>query len=142
MKQLQLDKITPGKINIPDFLDIGTGGTTTTNYPLLYLEGFDPKSLQQMWKQMNIMVVEYSSPTDQDGNFRVGELFKVEQSTGIVTISASQFDPKGLDELRLGAFVLGGTNAVIKEFSKDGTDANSNAIVPTQKAIATYHKVE
>ena len=38
---------------------------------------------------MNIMVVEYSQSTDQDGNFRVGELFKVEQSTGIVTISAS-----------------------------------------------------
>ena len=95
---------------------------------------------EQMWEanEYNGGRVFYSS-TDQDGNFRVGELFKVEQSTGIVTISALQFDLKGLDELRLGAFVLGGTNAVIKEFSKDGTfTANSNAIVPTQKAIATY----
>ena len=129
------------RLTFHDFLDIGTGGTTTTNYPLLYLEGFDSiNPPEQMWEanEYNGGRVFYSS-TDQDGNFRVGELFKVEQSTGIVTISASQFDLKGLDELRLGAFVLGGTNAVIKEFSKDGTfTANSNAIVPTQKAIATY----
>ena len=32
--------------------------------------------------------VFYTS-TDQDGNFRVGELFEVEQSTGIVTLNAS-----------------------------------------------------
>ena len=43
-----------------------------------------------MWEanEYNGGRVFYSS-TDQDGNFRVGELFKVEQSTGIVTISAS-----------------------------------------------------
>ena len=54
-------------------------------------------------------------------------------------INASQFDLAGLDELRLGAFILGGTNAVIKEFSKEQTFvANSNSIVPTQKAVAAY----
>ena len=41
--------------------------------------------------------------------------------------------------MRLGAFVLGGTNAVIREFSKEQSFvANSNAIVPTQRAIAAY----
>ena len=35
--------------------------------------------------------------------------------------------------------MLGGTNAVIREFSKEQTFvANSNAIVPTQRAIAAY----
>lgn len=129
------------RLTFHDFLDIGTGNFTTTNYPLLYTEGYSSiNPPEQMWEtqEYNGGRVFYSS-TDQDGNFRVGELFKVEQSTGIVTINASQFDLQGLDELRLGAFVLGGTNAVIREFSKDGTfTANSNAIVPTQKAIATY----
>ena len=56
-----------------------------------------------------------------------------------ITINASQFDLSGLDELRLGAFILGGTNAVIREFSKEQTFvANSNSIVPTQKAVAAY----
>ena len=124
-----------------DFLDIGTGNTITTNYPQLYTEGYgsvnDPQQPQET-QEFNGGRVFYAS-TDQDGNFRVGELFKVEQSTGIVTINASQFDLAGLDELRLGAFILGGTNAVIKEFSKEQTFvANSNQIVPTQKAVAAY----
>jgi len=129
------------RLTFHDFLDIGTGGFDDTNYPLLYTDGYSSiNPPEQMWEtqEYNGGRVFYSS-TDQDGNFRVGELFKVEQSTGIVTINASQFDLQGLDELRLGAFILGGTNAVIREFSKDGTfTANSNAIVPTQKAIATY----
>ena len=82
--------------------------------------------------------VFYTS-TDQDGNFRVGELFEVEQSTGIVTLNASYFQLEGLTELRLGGVTLGGTNALIQEFSKDGTfAANSNNIVPTQRAVAAY----
>ena len=37
--------------------------------------------------------------------------------------------------------MLGGTGAVIREFSTDGTfTANSNNIVPTQKAIGIYVK--
>ena len=124
-----------------DFLDIGTGSTLTTNYPQLYTQGYGSVNPpEQPWEtqEYNGGRVFYAS-TDQDGNFRVGELFKVEQSTGIVTINASQFDLAGLDELRLGAFILGGTNAVIKEFSKEQTFvANSNSIVPTQKAVAAY----
>jgi hypothetical protein len=39
----------------------------------------------------------------------------------------------------LGGITLGGTNAVIREFSTDATFfANSDQIVPTQKAIKTY----
>ena len=82
--------------------------------------------------------VFYTS-TDQDGNFRVGELFEVEQATGTISINASFFDLNGLEELRLGGVVLGGTGAVIREFSTDPTfAANSNNIVPTQKAIGKY----
>ena len=124
-----------------DFLDVGTGTTTTTNYPTLYTEGYSSVYPPEQPNE----TIEYAggrvfyTSTDQDGNFRVGELFKVEQSTGVVTINASQFDLKGLTELRLGAIIVGGTQAVIREFSKENTFvANSNNIVPTQRAIASY----
>ena len=124
-----------------DFLDIGTGNEVTTDYPKLYVEGYSsvyPPEQQNETIEYAGGRVFYTS-TDQDGNFRVGELFKVEQSTGIVTINASQFDLTGLKELRLGALIVGGTQAVIREFSKESTFvANSNNIVPTQRAIATY----
>ena len=82
--------------------------------------------------------VFYTS-TDQSGNFRTGELFAVEQSTGIVTISSDFFDLNGLSELRLGGIRVGGTGAVIREFSTDPLfTADSNNIVPTQRAIAAY----
>ncbi|MAV94529.1 MAG: hypothetical protein CMA31_02440 [Euryarchaeota archaeon] len=124
-----------------DFLDVGTGNIVTTDYPKLYIEGYGsvyPPEQQNETIEYAGGRVFYTS-TDQDGNFRVGELFKVEQSTGIVTINASQFDLSGLQELRLGALIVGGTQAVIREFSKESTFvANSNNIVPTQKAIASY----
>lgn len=82
--------------------------------------------------------VFYTS-TDQSGNFRTGELFAVEQATGVVTISSDFFDLNGLSELRLGGIRVGGTGAVIREFSTDPLfTADSNNIVPTQRAIAAY----
>ena len=82
--------------------------------------------------------VFYTS-TDQNGNFRVGEQFKVEQDTGIITINASFFTLTGLSQLTLGGIQVGGTAVVINEFSKEPTFiANANNIVPTQKAIGKY----
>jgi hypothetical protein len=44
-----------------------------------------------------------------------------------------------LQELSLGELSLGGTGATVTEFSTDGTfTADSDAVVPTQKAIRTY----
>ena len=81
----------------------------------------------------------YYVSTDQDGNFRTGELFSVQQATGIVTISAEFFDLDGLSELALGGVRLGGSGAVVSEFSTDGTfSADSNNVVPTQRAIGTF----
>ena len=63
----------------------------------------------------------------------------VEQATGIATLNADAFSIAGLQELQLGSVALGGTGATINEFSTDGTfTANSDSIVPTQKAIKTY----
>ena len=66
-------------------------------------------------------------------------MFSIEQSTGIATLNADAFNISGLNQLQLGAVALGGTGATITEFSTDGTfTANSDNIVPTQKAIKTY----
>lgn len=118
-----------------DFLEIGTGTQAETNYPNTDLTNIAPEN---QIVQSGGGRVFYTS-TDQDGNFRVGELFEVEQATGVVSINADAFDLSGLTELRLGGVTLGGTGATVNEFSTDPTfSANSNNIVPTQKAVKAY----
>ena len=118
-----------------DFLDIGTGNFANTNYPGTPLVDPDP---QYETNDFGGGRVFYTS-TDQDGNFRVGGLFNVEQATGIATLNVEAFNISGLNELQLGSVALGGAGAVITEFSTDGTfSADSDNVVPTQKAIKTY----
>ncbi len=118
-----------------DFLDIGTGNFANTNYPGTPLQNPDP---QYETNDFGGGRVFYTS-TDQDGNFRVGGLFNVEQATGIATLNVEAFNISGLNELQLGSVALGGAGAVITEFSTDGTfSADSDNVVPTQKAIKTY----
>ena len=124
-----------------DFLDIGSGNKSSTAYPDIYKDGHSAENEPQPFNEVTEFGggrVFYTS-TDQDGNFRVGELFAVEQSTGVVSINADFFELSGLEELSLGAIQVGGSAVVIREFSKDGTfTANSNNIVPTQAAILKY----
>ena len=126
-----------------DFLDIGTGNFSETNYPILYRDGYDFGAGSEP-KQFNEVIEEgggrvFYTATDQDGNFRAGEQFLVEQSTGIITLNSSLFNFSGLQSLTLGGIVIGGTAVVVNEFSKEQTFiANSNNIVPTQRAIAAY----
>jgi hypothetical protein len=118
-----------------DFLDIGTGGFASTNYPGIPLipADSDNETVESGGGRV------FFTSTDQDGNFRVGDLFSVEQSTGVATLNADAFNISGLQELQLGELVLGGSSASINEFSTDGTmAANSDQIVPTQRAIRTY----
>ena len=125
------------RISGHDFLDIGTGNFTETNYPALYSVNYLSYPENEV-QELNGGRVFYTS-TDQSGNFRCGELFAVEQATGIVTISADFFDLNGLTELALGGIRVGGTGTVIREFSTDPLfTADSNNIVPTQRAIKAY----
>ena len=119
-----------------DFLNVGTGGTDTTNWP---------NSPTQNKAQANQVVTLPTDPgrvyyvaTDEDGNFYVGDQFKVEQATGKATLDSSAFDLTGLESLQLGS--IGGLiGASVNEFSTDGTMAqNSNNKVPTQAAVRTY----
>ena len=118
-----------------DFLDIGTGNFASTNYPGT---PSTPNDANDEVNEFGGGRVFYTS-TDQDGNFRVGRLFNVEQSTGSASLNTSAFSLAGLQELSLGAVGLGQGGATINEFSTDGTfSANSDNVVPTQAAIITY----
>ena len=117
-----------------DFLDIGTGDFTTTNYPNTPTQA--PNQSRET-DETNGGRVYYVS-TDQSGNFRVGEYFKVDQATGTATLNADAFDLSGLTELQLGS-IGAQLGATINEFSIDHTLAgNSDNAVPTEKATKTY----
>lgn len=117
-----------------DFLNIGTGNKVQTNFPGLPLTS--PAPGNQVTEDFPGRVFYVS--TDQDGNFTVGRYFKVNQATGSTTLNASSFDLSGLSSLRLGS-IGAQLGESINEFSSDVTlSSNSNAKVPTQKAVKTY----
>ena len=119
-----------------DFLNVGTGGTDTTNWPN------SPTQAKQQQNQVVTLATDpgrvYYVATDEDGNFYVGDQFKVEQATGQVTLDSSAFDLTGLESLQLGS--IGGLiGASVNEFSTDATmSQNSNNKVPTQAAVKSF----
>jgi hypothetical protein len=119
-----------------DFLQIGTGSRLTTNWPATPATD----SIQENEVYENYPGRVYYVSTDQDGNFRVGTFFKVEQATGTATLDATAFNLSGLSSLRLGT--LGAELGVsINEFSSDvtlGADFSRDTAVPTQLAVKTY----
>ena len=118
-----------------DFLLVGTGNRATANYP--YTDITTAKINQQA-VETNQGHIFYTS-TDENGNFSVGGLFGVQQATGTVTLSATQFGLTGLETLSLGGIAVGSSSVVITQFSTDSTfAANSDAIVPTQRAVKSY----
>ena len=121
-----------------DFLNVGYGNIITSNYPNYPEAGYVAVANNQT-VEVNYGRVFFTS-TDQDGNFKVGNLFGVQQSTGIVTLSATQFGLLGItSSLSLGGIAVGGSSVVISQFSTDSTFvANSDGIIPTQKAIKAY----
>lgn len=118
-----------------DYLMIGTGNKTTSNYP--NVDVTTKKSYNQI-SENNLGRVFVTS-TDEDGNFKVGNLFGVQQATGTVTISADLFNLSGLNQITLGGVQVGQNTVTITQFSTDQYFvANSDSIVPTQKAIKLY----
>jgi hypothetical protein len=118
-----------------DFLDIGTGSFVDTNYPGAPVN--PPTPANEAVESGGGRV--FFTSTDQDGNFRVGDLFAIEQSTGIATLNADAFNISGLQELNLGNVTLGGGSATITEFSTDPFfTADSDNVVPTQRAIKAF----
>jgi len=117
-----------------DFLDIGTGGFTDTNYPG---SPGQVASQEDEVDELNGGRVYFVS-SDQKGDFRVGDLFRIEQATGIATLNADAFDLSGLTELQLGS-IGAELGATINEFSTDVTlGGDSNTAVPTERAVLRY----
>ena len=117
-----------------DFLDIGTGDFTTSNYP------GGPSQPADQSDEVNELSGGrvYFTSTDQSGDFRVGDLFRIEQATGVATLNADAFDLSGLSELQLGS-IGAELGATINEFSTDETMSNdANSAVPTERAIVGY----
>jgi len=129
-------KYSQARLTGHDFLNVGYGNKTDSNYP-----GIPTNTVlapQDQAVEVNFGRVFYVS-TDQDGNFKVGDLFGVEQATGIVTISASQFGLSGLETLSLGGIAVGNASVIVRQFSTDQTMlANSNELISTQRAIKAY----
>ena len=114
-----------------DFLDIGTGGFNTSNFPNVLLGSpRDPQQANEV-EERNKGRVFYVS-TDQDGFFRVGRFFTVDQGSGTVTFAASI----ALSNLDGIGFKRG---VVVAEFSTDtAMSENATDIVPTQSAVRGY----
>jgi hypothetical protein len=117
-----------------DFLSIGTGNATETNYP--GTPSIPPSQANEVIETFPGRVFYVS--TDQDGNFRVGDYFKVDQATGRATLNANAFDLSGLTSLRLGS-IGAQLGELVNEFSSDDTlSGNSNLAVPTEAAVRNY----
>jgi len=124
-----------------DFTQIGTGGFNDSNYPnVIYGRPINPfapaytdaatASSSQIWERRKGRV--FFVTTDQDGFFRVGKFFSVDQATGSVEFSG--------DIGLTGANALGFKRGVtINEFSADDSFADVAATaVPTERATASY----
>ena len=118
-----------------DFLLVGTGNRATANYPYTNIT---TAKVNQQAVETNQGHIFYSS-TDENGNFSVGGLFGVQQATGTVTLSATQFGLTGLQTLSLGGIAVGSSSVVVTQFSTDSTfAANTDAVVPTQRAVKSF----
>ena len=126
-------KISTTRVTGHDFLDIGTGGYNTTNYPYqIYGNPAQSQTGQagEVYEE-GVGRVFYVT-TDQNGIFRVGRFFTVDQGTGTVTFSASI----ALSNLDGIGFKRG---VVVSEFSTDSTMTNNaSEIVPVQSAVRGY----
>ena len=117
-----------------DFLSVGTGGAADTNYPGTPSQPSDQADEVEETDGGRVYFVS----TDQEGDFRVGDLFRIQQATGIATLNADAFDLSGLSELQLGS-IGAQLGATINEFSTDETlSGNSNTAVATEFAIVGY----
>lgn len=136
-----LDFRNRSQISAPShtFEYVGSG----TNYDALPWNGGVPIPANKIVATNNGRV--YSSNTDELGNFKVGDQFEVDGTTGSVTINTDQFNLSGLNFI--GPFSRnGGISTVgeqLREVSNNtaliaSTGAPDGNTVPTQFAIKSY----
>ena len=115
-----------------DMLDVGTGAYEDSNYPR---ELFGPPTRPKIQSQEVDEIAPgrvFFTTNDQDGNFRVGDFFRVNQGDGSISFNAA-IALSNLDGL---GFSRGVT---INEFSADSDMAGvSDEAVPTEQAVVNY----
>lgn len=117
-----------------DFLDIGTGSYNDSNYPEKIFGG----PINRVNPDERIVVEKtrgrvFHASTDQNGFFRIGRFFSVDQGTGEVTIDAGRISLTGVTGLKFRNGVR------VTEFSADTTFASAtNENVPTMLAVESY----
>ena len=110
------------------FNDVGTGGVNTVNYP--GTPSVAPVQANEIIESSSGKVVYVT--TDQDGVFRVGKYFSVNQNTGTISISGTA----SLNNIDGLGFKRGVT---VSEFSNDNSFiSNSSDTVPVQSAVRGY----
>jgi hypothetical protein len=117
-----------------DFVDVGTGGYATTRIPNdLYGPPINkPQQTKEVQEKGAARV--YYATTDQDGNFRVGKAFTVNQAQGSVSINAP-IDLSNLSSISLKKDL----GPPVSEFSTDNTMVTeADYKVPTEQAVAVY----
>jgi hypothetical protein len=115
-----------------DFVGVGAGGRETANIPN-DIYGPPRKTPNQVYEVTEVGRGRvFHTSTDQDGNFRVGDLFEINQGTGAASLNAS-ITLTGIEGLGFSRGVI------VDEFSTDETmnPARSN-IVPVQSAVANH----
>jgi hypothetical protein len=120
-----------------DFVDIGTGGYATTRIPNdLYGPPVIAPDQAKEVQEIGAARVYYAT-TDQDGNFRVGSVFRVNQARGTVSINAP-IDLTNLSSISLKK----NQGPAVDEFSLDdrmaGDIGGYHNRIPTEKTIVTY----
>jgi len=129
-------KISTMRATGHDFLNVGWGNYIDSNYPNNVYGapvGRPDYSVDQASEAIEVGAgrVFYAS-TDQDGNFRVGRYFRVNQGDGSVELNANI----GLTNVDSLGFTKGTT---INEFSTDDKfQGQSDDAVPTEASIGTY----
>jgi hypothetical protein len=120
------------RANGHDFNDIGSGGFNSSNYPgVIYGPPIQTPSQAAEVQERGKGRVFWVS-TDQDGFFRVGKYFEVDQGTGTVTFAAS-IAISNLDGLGFRRGVR------ISEFSNDDLLSDSDPqAVPTEYAVDEF----
>jgi hypothetical protein len=117
-----------------DFLDIGTGGYNNTNYPeKIFGPPVNKVNPDDRIVKEKTQGRVFHASTDQNGFFRIGRFFSVDQGTGEVTIDAGRISLSGVTGLKFRSGVL------VTEFSADSTFATArNDNVATMIATEEY----
>jgi hypothetical protein len=125
-------KISTARFTGHDLLDIGTGSYADTNYPtVIYGSPANSPNQDNEVQEVGKGRVFYVT-TDQNGNFRVGPFFSIDQGSGTVEFSAD-LALSNVDGL---GFKRGVT---VKEFSTDDSlGDNATDTVPTELAVRSY----